>query len=581
MQEGRGDRGRYRPRHSAPARGSLPPRPVWLTLGGLCALVLGIVGVQAIPAPSASRNPSINAGPNHPQSNARFTGSTPQTTSSAARTTAAADQVAALGFGPRELAAWVEAENAKPGTTDWQLTKPATSHQIEGYAGEVSVEMGEAVELYVSTIAAQYSIGAYRMGYYGGSRGRLVWSADSLAGFTQRPCKTAPRTRTVSCNWSDPLTVETAGWPQGDYLFKLTASTGWQSYVPLTIRDDQSTSTYLVNSSIATWEAYNLFGGRDLYTGPVNGGASGLGGRSQVVSFDRPYALGDGSGDYIGLELPMVSMMESLGLDVSYTTDVDVSERPQLLIHHLTFVSLGHDEYFTLAMRDGLTAARDNGVNLVFLGANAAYRHIRLEPSPLGPDRLEVDYKNPYADPLFGKVNADVTAWAWRDFPNNAPESELIGEMWQCNPVQADMVITDASAWVYQGAGLHEGSRIAGIVGPEYDHFDPYSPNPGDVTVVARTPVRCDGRGEEADMTYYSSSSGAGVWDTGTIDWVGSVLPYCAGCEDPDAVTRITVNVLATFGTGPAGVVHPSQANVLGSSTRGPPTTLNRGSLGD
>jgi hypothetical protein len=479
-----------------------------------------------------------------------------------------------LGFSESSVAAWVQAENAKPGTTDWKLTKPATSHQIEGFAGSVSVQAGDPVELYVSTTAPTFGVAAFRMGYYGGDQGRLIWSAASISGFSQPACPVVTKTRTVECDWKDPVQVDTTSWPQGDYLFKLVASTGWQSYIPLTLRDDSSHSAYLVNNSVTTWQAYNTYGGRDLYEGPVAGGRPGLAGRSLIVSFDRPYLLGYGAGDFIGLELPMISMMESLGLDVSYTTDIDVSEQPQLVLQHRAFISLGHDEYFTLAMRQGLTAARDAGVNLVFLGANAAYRHIRLQDSPFGTDREEVDYKDPYLDPLFGKDNVDVTPWAWRDAPNNAPESELLGEMWQCNPVRADMVVTDPSEWLYAGTGLRMGSRIAGIVGPEYDHFDPYAPNPGDVTVVARSPVRCDGQPEEADMTYYSAPSGAGVWDTGTIDWVGSVFPYCSACRDPNAVTRITVNVLAAFGAGPAGQAHPSKANVLRVPGRNPPTTL-------
>jgi hypothetical protein len=74
--------------------------------------------------------------------------------------------------------------------------------------------------------------------------------------------------------------------------------------------------------------------------------------------------------------------------------------------------------------------------------------------------------------------------------------------------------------------------------------------------------VRCDAKNQEADMTYYTASSGAGVWDTGTIDWVGSIRPVCATCAHPGPVTQITLNVLAAFGTGPAGHEHPSTANV-------------------
>jgi hypothetical protein len=526
----------------------------------LAAVGLAVTGLEVFPG--RALHASSAQAPPAKVAEVQAAGSSPEKVASLA---------SQLGVVPSESAGWVAAENTKTGTSAWRLTKPATAGEIEGYAGAVSVGAGQPVDLYVSTAAPSFQVEAFRMGYYGGAFGHLVWSAGPVQGIKQPACPVTATTNTVSCSWSDPVSVPTTGWVPGDYLFKLTSSSGWESHVPLTVRDDSSHAAYLVNNSVTTWQAYNLYGGYDLYSGPTGKGGVGLAARSKVVSFDRPYALGYGGGDFVALELPMVSMMESLGLDVSYTTDVDVSERPSTLLQHRAFISLGHDEYWTLNMRTGVTAARDAGVNLVFLGANAAYRHIRLQSSSLGPDREEVDYKDPHVDPLLGKDNADVTPWAWRDWPNNDPESLLLGEMWQCNPVQADMVVTDPDAWLFAGTGLQNGSHIPGVVGPEYDHFDPYAPNPGNVMVAARSPVRCGGQREEADMTYYSASSGAGVWDTGTIDWVGSVLPYCATCTNQGPVTRITVNVLAAFGSGPAGDAHPSKANVLGTGKA--PTT--------
>lgn len=481
------------------------------------------------------------------------------------RPTSATSTPAATSIGPAGVTArWVTQENAKPGTRAWVLTKPANG-QIAGYASRVSINIGGRVDLYVSTAAPSYTVEAFRMGYYGGKEGRLVWTSPSIPGVSQPTCPVTTTLHTVECSWASPLSVvaTVGGWPQGDYLFKLTASTGWQSYIPLTIRDDASHSAYLVNNDVTTWQAYNTYGGYDLYQGPTAAGGSALANRAYAVSFDRPYApavgAGNGAADFIGLELPAIEMMESRGLDVSYTTDVNVSEQPSLLLHHHAFVSLGHDEYYSLAMRNGVKAARNRGVNLIFLGANAIYRHIRLAATPLGPSRLEIDYKNPLLDPLYGKSNANVTPWAWRDPPNNKPESSILGEMWACNPVRADMVISDASNWMFATTGLVNGSHIAGIVGPEFDAYQPGPPAPPDVTVLANSPVVCGGVAQHANMTYYTAPSGSGVWDTGTIDWVGSVGPDCATCTGVDAVTKITANVLAAFGPGPAGRVHPSK----------------------
>lgn len=98
-------------------------------------------------------------------------------------------------------------------------------------------------------------------------------------------------------------------------------------------------------------------------------------------------------GEFLGNEYPLVRLVESLGLDVTYWTDIDLHRHPERLLGHRTLVSLGHDEYWSTRMRWGAEAARGHGVNLAFLGANAVYRHIRLEPSPTGPDRQQVNYK--------------------------------------------------------------------------------------------------------------------------------------------------------------------------------------------
>src|SRR5205814_2248066 len=56
-------------------------------------------------------------------------------------------------------------------------------------------------------------------------------------------------------------------WPPGDYLLKLVGSGGQQRHVPLTVRDDSSRAAYLVQNSVTTWQAYNMWGGYDFYYG--------------------------------------------------------------------------------------------------------------------------------------------------------------------------------------------------------------------------------------------------------------------------------------------------------------------------
>jgi hypothetical protein len=65
-------------------------------------------------------------------------------------------------------------------------------------------------------------------------------------------------------------------------------------------------------------------------------------------------------------------------------------------------------------------------------------------------------------------------------------------------------------------------------------------------------------------MTYYTAPSGAGVFATGTNVWVASLGGTCSPGQSPcpsDVTQRVTENMLAATGVGPAGNVHPSQSN--------------------
>jgi hypothetical protein len=451
-------------------------------------------------------------------------------------------------------AGWVQQENAKEGTNAWRL-EPGHNKGIEGFADAVSATDGQAVTLYVSTKASSFHVEAYRMGYYHGDGGRLVWKSDKIPGKKQAAPSIEPKTHMVETEWSPSVTVRiTSDFVQGDYLFKLVGDGDEQQYIPLTVRDDNSTAAFVVQNAVTTWQAYNLWGGADLYEGQLPGGkGSSFDARSRVVSFDRPYKIGDGSGDFLGNEFPLVSFAESLGLDLTYWTDVDLHRRPELLTRHKALLTLGHDEYWSWAMRDGAEGARDQGVNLVFFGANAAFRQIRLEDSPLGLYRREVNYKRGNEDPM-RLINPKYTTADFRQPPVNRPESAMIGALYECNPVKADFVVTNPSAWVFAGTGLSMGDKINGLVGSEYDRYTPGPATPTNLEVLAHSPVRCRGKASYSDMTYYTAPSGGAVLATGTNLWVPKL-----GSDDD--VKKITTNILKAFGAGPAGKAHEPRPN--------------------
>jgi hypothetical protein len=451
----------------------------------------------------------------------------------------------------------IVAENARPGTANWRILGPSVG--IAGYADHVSVQRGDDLGLYVSSFAPTFHVEAYRMGWYQGLGARLVWKSADTPGVLQAKPFVQKATNTVRVAWQKSIDMKVPDdWVPGDYLLKLVSQAG-ASYVPLTVRDDASHAAILIVNAVTTWQAYNDFGGYSLYHGPNGNGAS----RADIVTFDRPYSK-DGAGDFIANEHGLVALAEHLGLDVTYVTDIELDEHPEMLTNHRAIVSLGHDEYWSLAMRRGVEAARDKGVNVMFLGANALYRRIRLQPSPLGPDRDQVNYRKVAGDAGLAS-HPDEPTTSWREPPHADLENSLTGTFYECNPAVYDGVVADANAWMFAGTGMHDGDHVQLLVGPEYDRVTPGPTSPRPIEVMFHSPLRCQRRNSYSDAAYYTTASGAGVFDSGTSAWVCKLFSGCPA-DRPFApnplIQRITENLLRVFAAGPAGKAHPAQDNL-------------------
>ncbi len=451
---------------------------------------------------------------------------------------------------PRRIS--IAEENRRPGTAAWAVPQdPRAWDRVRGYASRTSVAPGEAFSLHVSTAAPHYEVTAYRMGHYGGAGGREVWHSGRLPGWKQAPATTDPVTNMRRAPWKASLGVHPDDdWVPGSYLLKLTSSDGGQSQVPLVIRDDDRPAPVHIQHDVTTWQAYNQWGGASLYEGDK--------GRSTKVTFDRPYSL-SGSGNFLGGVHEISQLVESLGYEVTYSTSLDTHAHPERVRDHQVWISPAHDEYWSPEMRDGVEKARDHGVNLMFLGANCMFRRIRLEPSPIGPNRVQVNYRDPALDPLNGVDPARVTA-SWRDQPDPRPESSIIGTFYESNPVAADMVIVDPGAWMFEGTGVRYGEHWPNFVGNEYDRVNLNVPTPANIQVLAHSAVVCRGHHSFADMAYYTTASGAGVFSGGSIWLERHFLP---GSSGPDGqATRMMTNLLRVFAHGPAGRTHPSRSNL-------------------
>jgi len=469
-------------------------------------------------------------------------------------------------------ASWVVAENKKPGTTAWKITGPQTPTGIMGYAGRVQAQVGHKVDLYVSTVAPTFHVDAYRMGYYQGRGARLIWQSAQTAGAVQPACPVTPGVNMVECQWSASLSiVVTSAWVQGQYLLKLVGSGGEQSYVPLTVWDPASHATYVAMAGVLTDQVFNAFGGFDLYQGatPCAPNHYPCSTRARVVSFDRPYASENGAGGFLSLMYPLTRFMEEHGLDVTYWTDITLADHAALLADHRVLISPGHDEEWSLRMRQGAVTATGAGVNLIFFGASPVLRKVRLQASPLGPDREVVNYRDPQKDPLYGVDNAEVSQNWWGQPPADLPASTLVGSEYigYNNNATFPLVVSTPSSWLFSGTGLAAGAQIPGVLTADFQAFNPArAGDQPDLEILAHSPVMVEFHPNRtyADTTYYTlPTSHAGVFESGANSWI----PSLAGCPPgttacPSAPMRaITGNLLRVFGEGPVGIRHPSQGN--------------------
>ena len=258
-------------------------------------------------------------------------------------------------------ASLVRDENAQTGTTAWRVTNFAAAGEIQAYAGQVSVNAGDAISFYVSTkqTGTSYRIDFYRMGWYGGAGARLAGSAERLRGKAQgysiaggaplgcSTCHVDAATGLLDAGWSPSYRLDVpATWLSGVYLALLTDTRGKQTYVPFVVRQDGRASDLLLKVSFNTYEAYNAWGGKSLYTYNSRGSRTASGNAAAVkVSFNRPFDTDYGSGQFLRYEYDLVRWVEHTGYDVSYAADSDVSVNGPQLLQHRGFISSGHDEY--------------------------------------------------------------------------------------------------------------------------------------------------------------------------------------------------------------------------------------------
>ena len=483
------------------------------------------------------------------------------------------------GAGPKRSGHTIADENAKPGSSDWAITRPSLVGEIQGYAGQVSVQRGDKLDVYVSTAkdGTKYEADVYRMGWYGGAGARKVHSIknidgqyqgrwDPLRGLRDCPtCKIDPSTLLLEANWKRSLQVKIDDdWVSGYYVIKLhELATDTSSYVIFLVRDDASDAPALVQASTNTWQAYNVWGDASLYGSfGANRKYVAKTRRAYQVSYDRPYDVAIngsknyGAGEFFSWEYDFVRWAESTGYEMSYTTNVDVHLRPDTLLRHRMFISLGHDEYWTKSQRDAAEQARDSNVNMAFFVGNEAYWQARIDASSSGTKaRVITEYKDAALDPLARSQPKEATVM-FKDAPVSRPQSLLSGAAYGSNatPDYQPWRASSTDNWVFDGTAIVAGQPFPGIVGYEYDHMAVASERPPGLTVLGSSPVNGFLGSDTSISSVYVADSGATVFCAGTVAWSWGLDDYGhadRGAYADPQLRKLTQNVMDRLTAAP------------------------------
>ncbi|NGO69944.1 N,N-dimethylformamidase beta subunit family domain-containing protein [Streptomyces boncukensis] len=477
---------------------------------------------------------------------------------------------------------------------------------IEGYVDRESVTAGGVLTLHVATRAPWFRVRFYRLG------AELEFMAESgpfPGEFRPPPAHPDgdPGHASPARDWGWPgyrLPVP-ADWPPGIYLAQFTGhgeeaaplrgldaveGHGREFFV-VRARDPGGHGRILYKKSTFTRHAYNRSDApgaeraSSLYDNPVYVTGEDGGPRGHKLSLHRP----GGVIDLAYWDAPFIAWLERNGYAVEYCTDLDLHEDPALLDPYRLLLSVGHDEYWSAAMRDHAEAYVRAGGNIAFLSANTCWW--RIHPTD-GNTAFVSDTDHQVGEEY---PHLPATDQWWTPPPDGVgrPENTLTGVSfrnggmwpgeWPGDRPRAGYTVQHADHWIYAGTGLRNGSHGgppdalgAGtpLIGYECDgaafaydaagtaYATGADGTPGSFLILGlyvldpvhedfhhlkwghwNCPVREGAPTGPRAATMGVYTAGGTVFTAGTTDW-----PVICGHELDAGVTRVTRNLLDRLG---------------------------------
>lgn len=441
---------------------------------------------------------------------------------------------------PQKKGGLIEAENSKKGTSDWQLafvrSRDFRSELIEGYCSQTSVKAGDSIDIFVSAYPeTNVLIDIFRIGYYGGTGGRFITRLGPFPVELQ-PTPPVGEHRLRECQWKRTTDLKIPDdWVSGVYLGKLSCEAHrYESYIIFVVRDNRK-ADILFQTSDTTWQAYNKW--PDEYSLYDSDPPRRAWSSTSWVSYDRPYGkcpqvvdqpLTQGSGEFLAWEYPLCYWLEKFGYNVTYCSDIDTHTNDAGLNRVKCFLSVGHDEYWSVEMYENISSAIQNGLSVGFLCGDSVVGTVPLNQL----NNKGLPHRILRRTGLFcGNDSANLEAyigssegWAHdiliEQWDKHGPSQALLVGGRTCYPGNGsgNWVVKNEKHWIFEGTGLKNGDFFRGLVGWEFQSYPP--DNVPGLEVIAEGKVMSgDGSISPYSSTVYPGPKGNWVFNAATIYW--------------------------------------------------------------
>lgn len=317
--------------------------------------------------------------------------------------------------------------------------------EIWAYTDRFGYRPGDTVHLHVSTTADTWSFEIGRDGpHY-----EPVMQVDGLPGIhwdTPADCSVN------GCGWPVAHAFEVpADWRPGGYLVTLTGCRGdrtVEEHHLFIVRPARTAepAPILLLCATGTWVSYNCWGGSNAYEGITGPDGNRF---SPVLSTQRPWTRGFcklpqgaprslpekppvpgdmvrypymewayaygyskkyASAGWASYERHFARWAERFGYRLDYATLHDLHEDPGLLDGYRCAVFVGHDEYWSAAMRDAVDAWIENGGRAARFAGNFLWQ-VRLEDE--GRKQVCYKYFATDEDPVMASEDRSSLSGAW------------------------------------------------------------------------------------------------------------------------------------------------------------------------